>query len=98
MISRHQASKRTYIQALCRAISEDTSRSRTLLDPAVMVTRLNRMRVGWANYFCLGRVWAAYRIVDTHACLRSVSGWGGSSRCRGPGGHATRNPTCAASG
>ena len=56
------------IQALCRAISEETGRSRTLLDPAVMVTRLNRMLVGWANYFCLGRVWAAYRIVDTHAC------------------------------
>jgi group II intron reverse transcriptase/maturase len=58
------------IQALCRAISEETGRSSTFLDPAVMVTRLNRMLVGWANYFCLGPVKAANRIVDTHACLR----------------------------
>jgi hypothetical protein len=28
------------------------------------------MLVGWANYFCLGRVWAADRIVDSHACFR----------------------------
>jgi hypothetical protein len=28
------------------------------------------MLVGWANYFCLGPVTAAYRSVDTHACFR----------------------------
>jgi group II intron reverse transcriptase/maturase len=58
------------ITALCRAISEETGRGRTFLAPEVMVTRLNRMLAGWANYFCLGRVWAAYRIVDNHACFR----------------------------
>jgi group II intron reverse transcriptase/maturase len=58
------------IQAMCRAISEQTSRSGTFLAPVVVVSRLNRMLVGWANYFCLGPVTAAYRIVDTHACFR----------------------------
>jgi RNA-directed DNA polymerase len=58
------------IMALCQAISDETGRSSTFLEPAVMVTRLNRMLVGWANYFCLGPVRSAYRIVDTHACFR----------------------------
>jgi RNA-directed DNA polymerase len=58
------------IQALCLAIREQTSRSWTFLDTEEMVGRLNRMVVGWANYFCLGPVKAAYRIVDTHACFR----------------------------
>ncbi|HLN30256.1 MAG TPA: group II intron reverse transcriptase/maturase [Gemmataceae bacterium] len=58
------------IAALCRAISEETGRSSTFLDPAVLVTRLNRMLVGWANYFCLGPVGSAYRSVDRHACFR----------------------------
>jgi RNA-directed DNA polymerase len=79
-----QPSSKT-IQALCRAISEETGRSRTLLDPAVMVTRLNRMLVGWANYFCLGRVWAAYRSVDTHACLRLRQWLGRKFKVQGTG-------------
>ena len=33
----------------------------------VGVARLNRMLVGWANYFCLGAVSKAYRAVDDHA-------------------------------
>ena len=55
---------------MCRAISEATNRVSFFLDPAVMVTRLNRMLVGWANYFCLGQVWTAYRSLDRHACFR----------------------------
>jgi len=58
------------VQAVRRAISELTGRTSTFLAPAVMVARLNRMLVGWANYFCLGRVWAANRNVDQHACFR----------------------------
>jgi hypothetical protein len=34
------------------------------------VTRLNRLLVGWANYFCLGPVSKAYRAVDIHVCWR----------------------------
>ena len=55
------------IQRVCREISEITSRRWTLLDPADRVARLNRMLVGWANYFCLGPVSKAYRAVDNHA-------------------------------
>jgi RNA-directed DNA polymerase len=76
------------IQALCLAIREQTGRSWTFLDAKDMVVRLNRMLVGWANYFCLGPVKAAYRSVDTHACfrLRQWLGWKlnvqGTSRSR----------------
>ena len=35
-----------------------------------MVTKLNRMMNGWANYFCLGPVSKAYRAVDQHAGKR----------------------------
>jgi len=73
------------IRALCQAISEETGRSSTLLDPADMVTRLNRMLVGWANYFCLGRVWAAYRIVDRHACFRLRQWLGRKFKVQGTG-------------
>jgi group II intron reverse transcriptase/maturase len=61
---------RKKIQRLCREISEMTSRRWTLLDPADRVARLNRMLVGWANYFCLGPVSKAYRVVDAHARYR----------------------------
>jgi hypothetical protein len=35
-----------------------------------MVRRLNQLLRGWANYFCLGPVTAAYRRVTAHACYR----------------------------
>ena len=35
-----------------------------------MVGTLNRMIVGWANYFCLGPVSKAYRAVEQHARKR----------------------------
>src|SRR5207249_12018225 len=40
------------IQRLCREISEITSRRWLLLDAKAVVTRLNRLLAGWANYFC----------------------------------------------
>jgi RNA-directed DNA polymerase len=61
---------RTSIQRLCREISERTDRRTLLLDPEVQVARLNRMLVGWANYFYLGPVSPAYRSVDNHARAR----------------------------
>jgi group II intron reverse transcriptase/maturase len=57
---------RKKVLGLCREISEMTGRRWTLLDAADRVSRLNRMLVGWANYFCLGPVSKAYRIVDRH--------------------------------
>ena len=55
------------ITRLCRAISEETRRRWTLLKVPDRVDKLNRMMTGWANYFCLGPVSKAYRIVDVHA-------------------------------
>ena len=55
---------------ICQAISSETGRNRTLLDHQTVVTKLNRMMNGWANYFCLGPVSKAYRAVDRHARKR----------------------------
>src|ERR1700683_2351086 len=55
---------------ICRAISEETGRNKTLLDGDTVVRTLNRMLIGWANYFCLGPVSTAYRTVERHACER----------------------------
>lgn len=58
------------ITRLCEEISAMTSRRWTLLDVQDRVTRLNRLLVGWANYFCLGPVSKAYRAVDAHVRWR----------------------------
>jgi len=58
------------VQRICRAISDETGRNTTLLDPVAIVAKLNRMMTGWANYFCLGPVSKAYRAVDEHARTR----------------------------
>jgi hypothetical protein len=55
---------------ICEAISRETRRSTTQLDHKVVVTKLNRMMNGWANYFHLGPVSKAYQAVDQHACRR----------------------------
>jgi hypothetical protein len=55
------------IQRLRRAISEVTSCQWVWMDAQNQVRRLNRMMVGWANYFCLGFVSKAYRAIDMHA-------------------------------
>jgi group II intron reverse transcriptase/maturase len=58
------------VQRLCREISELTRRRWLLLDIEDRVERLNRLLVGWSNYFCLGPVSKAYRSVDRHARRR----------------------------
>jgi group II intron reverse transcriptase/maturase len=55
---------------ICEAISSETGRNRTLLDRETVVGKLNRMMIGWANYFCLGPVSKAYRAVERHARKR----------------------------
>jgi RNA-directed DNA polymerase len=55
---------------LCETISELTGRDQILLDQGMVVAKLNRVMIGWANYFCLGPVSKAYRAVDSHACKR----------------------------
>jgi hypothetical protein len=58
------------VQRICRAISDETGRDTARLDPKTMVAKLNRMLIGWANYFCLGAVSKAYSAVDMHAHRR----------------------------
>jgi hypothetical protein len=55
---------------ICEAISSETGRNKTLLDRGTVVGTLNRMMMGWANYFCLGPVSKAYRAVERHARKR----------------------------
>lgn len=58
------------VSRIGEAISSETGRNKTLLDQETVVTKLNRMMVGWANYFCLGPVSKAYRAVERHARTR----------------------------
>src|SRR5215472_13040761 len=58
------------VQRICAAISEQTRRNKIQLTQEEVITRLNRMMVGWANYFCLGPVSKAYRATDQHARRR----------------------------
>jgi RNA-directed DNA polymerase len=58
------------IKKVCRTISEATNCRRLLIDSKEQVKALNRVLVGWANYFSLGPVSNAYRAVDRHASGR----------------------------
>ena len=58
------------VQRICKAISQETGRNKTLLAQDTMIKTLNRMMVGWANYFCLGPVSKAYQAVERHSCRR----------------------------
>ena len=64
------APSKTRVIRICKAISDETRRGRTPLDHKTVVTKLNQMMNGWANYFCLGSASKAYRAVDQHACKR----------------------------
>lgn len=55
------------IQAVCRRISEVTDRKWCGRDTEEQVGQLNRILVGWANYFCRGPVGRPYRTVTQHA-------------------------------
>jgi RNA-directed DNA polymerase len=58
------------VQAICDKISEET-RCRTMFrTEREQVAKLNQMLVGWANYFRLGYVTAAWQTVQQHACRR----------------------------
>ena len=58
------------VQGICRRVSEVTATRYGLLEPEVVVGRLNRLITGWANYFCLGQVSPAYAAVDRHTTRR----------------------------
>jgi RNA-directed DNA polymerase len=71
------------IQGLFREIHEQTERRWQWLEPEEMVGRLNRLLRGWANYFCLGTVTAAYHKVTAHACQRLRQWLVGKYKVRG---------------
>jgi len=58
------------IQRTMARISALTASRMTLLEANEIVGRLNRLMIGWSNYFCLGPVSKAYRAVDAHAHRR----------------------------
>lgn len=58
------------IARIVDGISEVTDRRMGWLDTDEIVKRLNRKLTGWANYFCLGPVSPAYRLLDSHARRR----------------------------
>lgn len=58
------------VQSLCRRISELTGSRWLLRSVEDRVEEINRLLVGWSNYFCLGSVSQAYKSVDSHACRR----------------------------
>jgi group II intron reverse transcriptase/maturase len=55
------------VARICLAISLMTSRGHVRLTAEQMVAQINRVMVGWANYFCRGPVSHAYQNVDRHA-------------------------------
>jgi group II intron reverse transcriptase/maturase len=71
------------LQALGQTIREQTSPKWGWLAPAVMVNRLNRQLVGWANYFCLGNVYPALQQVMAHTCQRLRQWLGRTHRVQG---------------
>ena len=73
------------ILGLHREIHAQTGRRWLGLEPQEMVERLNRLLRGWASYFCLGTVTAAYRRVSAHVCYRLRRWLVRKYRVRGPG-------------
>jgi RNA-directed DNA polymerase len=58
------------VQRILQAITDETGRDTYSTSCKIMVEKLNRMLVGWANYFCLGPVSKAYSEVDQHVRMR----------------------------
>jgi RNA-directed DNA polymerase len=58
------------VRAICDRISEATRGSTTWRDEGEQVGRLNQMLAGWANYFRIGYVTGAWKVVQQHTCRR----------------------------
>ncbi len=61
---------RKKIVRLCREIGELTTRKKAGRDVGAQVEMINSKLKGWSNYFRIGTVSKAYRIVDSHVCHR----------------------------
>jgi group II intron reverse transcriptase/maturase len=62
------------IASLRDEIREITDRRWVWTDAEDRVARLNRLLLGWSNYFCLGPVGPAYRAIDRH-CRQRLRRW-----------------------
>ena len=71
------------IKAICEELSRMTEREAYWKPVGMMVGELNRTLRGWGNYFCLGAVSRAYRVVDNHARHRLRQWLNGKHRSRG---------------
>lgn len=58
------------VQVICDQISAETSGRTVGRHEVEQVIYLNRMLVGWAMYFRLGYVTAAWKVVQQHTCRR----------------------------
>ena len=67
--SRPKPSRKS-IDRLCRSIGELTERRWASRQVDYQVAEINRKLKGWANYFRLGTVQQAYRLVDNHVRYR----------------------------
>jgi hypothetical protein len=76
---------RKSIQRFCREISELTARRWAPRQVGYQVAEINRKLKGWANYFRLGTVQRAYRLVDNHVRYRLRQWLKAKYKVRGPG-------------
>ena len=81
---------RKRVSAICAEISEMTRRCSYQKPAATIVEEMNRKLRGWGNYFSLGSVSRAYRVVDNHARHRLRQWLNGKHRSRGS--HPVRLP------
>jgi len=58
------------VQAICKRIGDMTSGRTVWRDEKEQVAKLNQVLVGWANYYRIGYVTAAWRVVQQHSCRR----------------------------
>lgn len=78
------------VQAICDKISLATSKRTEWRDEEDQVGWLNQILRGWANYFRLGYVTAAWQVVQQHACRR-LRRWL-RRKHKASAGHGQRHP------
>jgi hypothetical protein len=89
---------RKRVQRICEAISQETGRDKTLWDPETVVVTLNRMMIGWANYFCLGTRQQSLSGCTTPCPPKAASvGCALSTNDGGPGGNCIPTTSCTRS-
>jgi RNA-directed DNA polymerase len=81
---------RKKITRLCSEISELTERKTTWLEVEKQIGRINRKLRGWSNYFRIGTVSPAYRVINSHVRYR-VRQWL-CAKFKVPGQGRTRYP------